>query len=206
MAALKMENRGNYSIKLILASGSPRRREILAGLGADLIVMPSQINEDILAGENAEDYVLRLARDKACDIARNFSDGLVIGADTTVVLEQQILGKPKNREDARRMIVLLAGKWHEVLTGLSVIDAASARAESEICRTRVKFCPLSAAEIEWYLNTDEPFDKAGAYAIQGYGSIFVEQIEGNYLNVVGLPVTLLRLLLQRLGGDLININ
>jgi septum formation protein len=188
---------------LILASASPRRREILATVGASFQVIPSQIDEAVLPNEPADSYVMRLARDKARDIARRFSTGFVIGADTVVVLNEQILGKPADQSDARTMLRQLAGNWHEVFTGVAVIDAATSREALDICKTRVKFSSMSDEEIEWYLQSGEPFDKAGAYAIQGRGSLFIDEIEGNYLNVVGLPITLLCRLLKSLGGKLI---
>jgi septum formation protein len=188
---------------IILASSSPRRREILATVGADFQVVPSQIDEAVLPNELADSYVLRLARDKARDIAQRFSTGFVIGADTVVVLNEQILGKPADAAEARAMLRQLAGNWHEVFTGLAVIDTATSREAVDICKTHVRFTPMSDEEIEWYVQSGEPFDKAGAYAIQGRGSLFIEEIEGNYLNVVGLPITMLCRLLKSLGGNLI---
>jgi septum formation protein len=191
------------SPNIVLASASPRRQEILGLFSKELKIIPSQISEDILPNEPAISYVARVAEHKAQDIASKCPDSFVIGADTTVVYKEHILGKPACADDARRMLELLSGNWHEVLTAIAVINTSSQEKVVEVCQTRVKFSPLSNSEIDWYIATNEPFDKAGAYAIQGYGSIFVEEISGNYLNVVGLPVTLLRKLLRQVGGDLI---
>lgn len=194
------------NLRLVLASGSPRRREILSLFKEDIRIIPSKISETQLPNESPKDYVLRLAQDKAFDVASNSLDGtngLVIGADTIVLYNNLVLGKPSSKDDARRMLEMLSGKWHEVLTGVAVVDTINNKKVFDLCKTRVKFSTLSNAEIDWYIETNEPFDKAGAYAIQGYGSLFVEEIEGNYLNVVGLPITLLRKLLKELGVDLI---
>lgn len=189
--------------QFILASASPRRREILAGLGVDLQVLPSQIDETLQAGESPPSYVQRLAREKARDISRKLAQGIVIGADTVVVLDSRILGKPTDADDARAMLAALANQWHTVFTGVAVINCHDGQEKVDYCATRVKFTPLSDEEIEWYIKSGEPFDKAGAYAIQGLGTIFIEAIEGNYLNVVGLPVTLLRRMVASLGVRLI---
>ncbi|HWN44727.1 MAG TPA: Maf family protein, partial [Thermoanaerobaculia bacterium] len=179
---------------LVLASGSPRRRELLEGLGVRFKVRPVDLDESPLPGEAPGDYVLRLATEKAA--ARVEPGELVLAADTTVVVDGEILGKPRDDEDARRMLRLLAGREHAVLTGIALGTAA------EVDETRVRFAPLSEAEIDWYVSTGEPRDKAGAYAIQGLGSLFVEAVEGSYSNVVGLPVPRMYRLFARLGYDL----
>lgn len=191
---------------LVLASSSPRRREILGLFAPKLEIIPSQINEDILSDETPETYVLRLAKEKADDIAKSCKDKFVVGADTTVVCEGNILAKPLDATDAKRMLKQLSGNWHSVLTGVAVINTISNKQAIDICQTQVKFNQLTDQEIDWYIATGEPFDKAGAYAIQGYGSIFIEEIAGNYLNVVGLPITLVRKLLKAVDGDLIEFN
>jgi len=191
------------NLRLVLASGSPRRREILSLFNKELEVIASQISETQLPNELPKDYVTRLAKDKAQDIAKNCPNSLVIGADTIVLYKDIVLGKPTSIDNAREMLEMLSGKWHEVLTGVAVINTYTDQYLVDVCQTRVKFSQLTASEIDWYIQTDEPFDKAGAYAIQGYGSIFVEEIQGNYLNVVGLPITLVRQLLKALGSDLI---
>jgi len=169
---------------LVLASASPRRADLLRAAGINFAVRAADVDETRLAGEPPEAYVIRLARAKAAAVARGGES--VLGSDTTVVVGGEILGKPLDGPDAGRMLRLLSGRWHEVLTGVALRRRGEVRAE--VATTRVKFAPLSAAEIEWYVATGEPFDKAGAYAIQGFGSRFVERIEGSYSNVVGLPV------------------
>jgi septum formation protein len=178
--------------ELILASGSPRRRELLEGLGVRFTVRPVDLDESPLPGEAPRDYVLRLAVEKAAAA----SGELVLAADTTVVVDGEILGKPRDDEDARRMLRLLSGREHSVLTGIALGKAA------EVDETLVRFAPLSEAEIDWYVATGEPRDKAGAYAIQGLGSLFVESVEGSYSNVVGLPIPRMYRLFARLGYDL----
>lgn len=184
--------------QLILASASPRRAELLAAAGFAFTVRVADIDETILPDETPRAYVLRLARAKAQTVAQ--AGELVLGADTTVVIGNEIAGKPVDADDARRMLRLLSGAWHEVLTGVSLLK--DEQALSDVAVTRVKFAPLSAAEIAWYLSTGEPFDKAGAYGIQGYAARFVESVEGNYANVVGLPVQIVYRLLQELGFSL----
>ncbi|HEX5715964.1 MAG TPA: Maf family protein [Thermoanaerobaculia bacterium] len=182
---------------LVLASGSPRRRELLEGLGVRFKVRPVDLDESPLPGEAPGDYVLRLAIEKAA--ARVEPGELVLAADTTVVVDGEILGKPRDDGDARRMLRLLAGREHAVLTGIALNGSGKA---AEVDETLVRFAPLSEAEIDWYVSTGEPRDKAGAYAIQGLGSLFVEAVEGSYSNVVGLPVPRMYRLFARLGYDL----
>jgi septum formation protein len=172
---------------LVLASRSPRRQEILRQAGIAFTVCAPQVDETPLAGEKPEDYVQRLAAAKA--LAAPCQDGAtVLGADTTVVIGSEMLGKPENDEDARRMLRLLAARRHEVLTGVCL------KRESGLIRdfasTAVWFAPLSEREIDEYVASGEPMDKAGAYAIQGLASKFVTRIEGCYFNVMGLPVAL----------------
>ncbi|HVX67942.1 MAG TPA: Maf family protein [Bryobacteraceae bacterium] len=180
---------------LILASGSPRRREILQSAGIEHVVRPVEVDESVLPGEDAAAYVRRLARAKAeavdCGL-KNF----VLGADTVVVVDGLILGKPADHADACRMLNLLAGREHEVITGICLRRGADLIEDRET--TRVCFVPLSAREIEEYAASGEPMDKAGAYAIQGLASKFVERVEGCYFNVVGLPVARVYAHLKRL--------
>jgi septum formation protein len=175
--------------KLILASRSPRRAEILAAVGWPFEAMPADIDESILCGEDAVTYVQRLARTKAETIAARVAPGLVLGADTTVVVDAEILGQPQDDDDARRMLQLLSGRWHEVVTGVAL-----ARRGSEVRvayqTTRVRFAELSREEIDWYVASGEPQGKAGAYGIQGKAALFISEIQGDYFNVVGLPVRL----------------
>ncbi len=183
--------------QLVLASASPRRAELLRAAGLEFSVRVADLDETQLPGETPPAYVLRLARAKAQAVA--LPGELVLGADTTVVVGDEIAGKPVDAADARRMLRLLSGVWHEVLTAVSLVK--DAQTLSELAVTRVKFAPLSEAEIDWYLATHEPFDKAGAYGIQGYAARFVEQIEGNYANVVGLPVQMVYRMLRELNAE-----
>ncbi len=173
--------------KLVLASGSPRRAELLRAAGIDFTVEVADVDETPHEGEAPAAYVARLALAKAAVIAQRRGPGhRVLGADTTVVIQNQIIAKPVDAEDARRMLQQLSGQWHEVLTGIALVEDDEERTEVET--TRVEFAPLTPAEIDWYVATGEPMDKAGAYGIQGYASRFIERIEGSYANVVGLPV------------------
>ncbi len=183
----------NFS--LVLASASPRRADLLRAAGIEFTVRVADIDETQLPDEAPRDYVARLARQKAQAVAR--SDETVLGADTTVVIGNEIAGKPIDAEDARRMLRLLSGQWHEVLTAVALVNNRTVL--SEVAVTRVKFAAMSEAEIDWYVETGEPFDKAGAYGIQGLASRFAEGIEGNYANVVGLPVQVVYRMLAELN-------
>lgn len=176
--------------RLVLASGSPRRAEILRAVGWPFEAEAADVDEGLRAGERPREYVERLAREKAARVAGARLFGLVLGADTVVVCEGEILGKPRDGEDARRMLRSLSGRWHEVLTGVALVRAEDSRAEVSHARTRVHFCPMTDGEIDWYAATDEPADKAGAYAVQGRAALFIDGLEGDYWNVVGLPVRL----------------
>jgi septum formation protein len=180
-------------VKLILASASPRRRELLAQTGLKFTVAAANLNEDLLPGEAAAVYVQRLAEEKAQAVwnahrSLDASDGplVVLGADTSVVVEGQILGKPANTADARRMLTLLSGRTHAVMTGLAVVTGHKTVRDVEI--TQVTFNQLNDREIAQYIANGEPLDKAGAYAIQGYAARWIPRIEGCYFNVVGLPI------------------
>lgn len=177
--------------QLILASSSPRRAEILRAVGWPFEVFAAGIDETAHAGESAPTYVERLAREKAEAVASERTFGLVLGADTVVTIDSEILGKPRDETDARRMLRSLSGRWHEVLTGVALARAESERGVVAHERTRVRFAKLTDEEIDWYIATGEPMDKAGAYAMQGRAALFIEAIEGDYWNVVGLPVRLL---------------
>jgi septum formation protein len=175
--------------KLILASGSPRRKELLASVGWDFEAITAGIDESVRAGEDPATYVQRLALSKAEAVAAKLEHGLILGADTTVVIDHQILGQPVDDDDARRMLQLLNGKWHEVLTGVAVLRVgAEARVKYET--TRVRFAEMSDREVDWYISTGEARGKAGAYGIQGAAGLFIEEIEGDYFNIVGLPIRL----------------
>lgn len=178
--------------RLILASGSPRRAEILGFVGWEFEKRVTDIDESILPGETPANYVERLAREKALAVAEKIDNGLVLGADTTVVIDGQIIGKPVDEADARRMLRLLSGKRHEVFTGVSLIRVTNGEKDIRTARqeTGVKFAELDEAAIEWLVKNGAPLDKAGAYAVQAQAALFIEKIEGDYWNVVGLPVNL----------------
>jgi septum formation protein len=196
--------------KIVLASASPRRAEILRNAGFEFEIIPAEIDESMRRRETAEAYVRRLAKEKALSVARQLPirHGLlhrpVVGADTTVRLEGEILGKPGSAEEARKMLRRLSGKWHEVLTGLAVMRMGDAgeRPRVVVEKTRVEFARLSEKEIEEYIKTGEPFDKAGAYAIQGRGGKFIPRIEGCYFNVMGLPLARLHAMLKEIEAVL----
>jgi septum formation protein len=181
---------------LILASNSPRRRELLEQIGLSFTIDPADVDEQILTGETPEDYAVRVARDKARIAAQRSGRGIVIAADTIVVLGREVLGKPSDHEDAARMLTLLSGREHRVITGLIVMDAATGRATARIVTTKVWFRALRTQEIHAYVATGEPMDKAGAYGIQEKGALLVDRIEGCYFNVVGLPLSVLGEILE----------
>lgn len=175
---------------LVLASASPRRSEILTAVGWPFEAHPAHVDETRLEGEAPEEFVGRLARAKAERVAGGRLFGLVLGADTTVVVGGHVLEKPRDEEDARRMLRLLSGRWHEVLTGVALVGAESGHAAAGIERTRVRFAEMDDREIAWHVATGDVLDKAGAYAIQGRAALFIDAIDGDYWNVVGLPVRL----------------
>ncbi len=187
-------------MEIILASGSPRRREILQGVGATFKIMISDAEEIIDASLPPYFTAEKLSLLKASDIASKLSaegkEAVVIGADTIVVKDGEILTKPKDKDDAIRMLTLLSGKSHEVITGVTVIDTKTAKSESFYESTKVYFKKLTEVEILAYTETNEPYDKAGSYAIQGKGALLIEKIEGDYFNVVGLPVCRLSCVLK----------
>jgi septum formation protein len=205
----------NSRPRLVLASASPRRAEMLAAIGVRFEVEPADVDESTRSREAAHDYVARLARSKA---TAAFTPGaVVVGADTTVVLDDEILGKPADDADARSMLADLAGRAHEVLTGVAVavdpplgaIDVLLGGREGPtvvdtVVTTTVWFSDLTDADIAWYVATGEPLDKAGAYGIQGIGGMFVPYVHGSYQNVVGLPLTDLDELLGEVGHRLLD--
>lgn len=186
-----------HSPRVILASQSPRRRDLLDLVGIVHEVLPADINEDVRAGEPADAYTERLAREKAAVIAGRHPDATIIAADTTVVVDGDILGKPSDAADARAMLRRLAGRSHTVLTALAV--AHDGRVESAVESVGVTFRPLTDEEIAQYVATGEPMDKAGAYGIQGWGATIVERVEGDYFSVMGLGLRRLVDLLARHG-------
>jgi len=191
---------------LVLASASPRRRELLSGLGVAFTVRPVDLDESPRPGEAPNAYVLRLAREKAA--ARVEAGELVLAADTIVVVDGQLLGKPRDEADARRMLGTIAGREHTVLTGVALHEKGKGGGEDSrgatVESSRVRMAAMSAAEIAWYAATGEPLDKAGSYAVQGLGALFVEEVFGNYTNVVGLPLPATLRLFAELGYDLRN--
>lgn len=183
--------------RVILASMSPRRTGLLSQAGINHEVIPSNVVEGANGREHPDEYVGRLAREKAMDVARDNRDAVVIGSDTVVVLDGMILEKPKDRDDARDMLQRLSGMTHEVLTGVSIIGPE--RQDLFVTTTYVSFIDIPNAWLDGYLDSMEPYDKAGAYGIQGSGGLFVERIDGDFYNVVGLPIRPLVETLERHG-------
>ena len=185
----------------VLASKSPRRRELLKKIGVQAELMVASVDESVIKDLPPENTVTELALLKATDVAKYFrGDTYVIGADTVVCIDGEILGKPKNIEDAKRMLRLLSGRSHEVYTGYCIVHCKSGVAVSKYEKTEVFFKELSDREIDAYVKTREPMDKAGAYGIQEKGSLFIEKIDGDYFNVVGLPVCALAKLFSKEFG------
>lgn len=182
--------------KLILASGSPRRSEILNSVGWEFTKIVADVDETEFEGENPADYVQRLAKTKAEAVFVNYSDSIVLGADTTVVIDDQIIAKPVDLDDARRMLRLLSGRTHEVLTGIAL--AKNGETLVGLQRTKVKFVEMNDEQIEYLVEFGEPLDKAGAYAVQAQAALFIEGIEGDYWNVVGLPISLVYELVKKI--------
>jgi len=183
----------------ILASASPRRREMLGSLGLRFSVEPSDADETPLAGEGPEEHTLRLAELKARSVARRRPGAWVLGADTTVVIDGLILGKPQDHNDAVRMLGLIQGRTHVVFSAFAWRREPDGAGESRALSTRVTLRSLTPAQTRWYVCSGEPLDKAGAYAIQGIGAALVERVEGSYTNVVGLPLAEVVQAAQRLG-------
>jgi septum formation protein len=184
---------------LILASSSPRRQELLREIGIAFQVHAAHINEDQIAGEDAREYAMRLAREKAQAVAAHYPQSYVLGADTIVVVDGEVLGKPKDHADAARMLRLLSGRGHEVTTAVSLIAPDTVAPGTRACTTKVYFRELTEDEIQQYVASGEPMDKAGAYAIQGGASRWTDRIEGEWSNVVGLPLSLVTDLLRTNG-------
>jgi septum formation protein len=187
-------------LRIVLASSSPRRREILSALGLSFETRPADVDESLRDGEPAFEAAERLAREKASAVAGGAPDALVVAADTLVVLDGEALGKPKDRADARRTLSRLAGRSHEVVTGVALARAGRLVSGRDV--TRVDFAPMTPGEVDAYVASGEPDDRAGSYAIQGIGGLFVARVEGSPSNVVGLPVRLLYTLASELGVDL----
>ncbi|MDD5170622.1 MAG: Maf family protein [Syntrophales bacterium] len=174
--------------RLILASASPRRAELLRVMGLDFDIIPSHIDESLAPGETPQDHVLRLARDKADDVGNVFTEDWILGADTIVVIDDEILGKPADPVEAGQMLGRLSGRVHEVYTGFTLLNHAARIVTSQSVRSSVTFRNITEDEIKWYTETPEPYDKAGSYAVQGLGAFFIKEIHGSYTNVMGLPL------------------
>lgn len=190
--------------KIILASTSPRRSELLKQIGLDFTVMPSRYEENMSLKMSHKNLAKTLAYGKAKDVAREVKEGVVIGVDTFLVLGSRRIGKPKDSQDAVKILQTLSGKTIKVYSGIAIIDSATGKELVDYEITKVKFKKLSKEEIEHYVKTGEPLDKAGAFAIQGLGAIFISSIKGCYSNVIGLPLHNLYKNLQKFGVDIFN--
>ncbi len=188
---------------VILASGSPRRQELLKQMGLEFEVIPAEIDEVFLPSVSPVEMVQRLACQKAAFVAEQKQKGVVIAADTVVVLDGRVMGKPGTEDEARDMLSSLSARVHHVITGLCVMRAETGQTECTAQETAVWFRPLTPSEITTYIASGEPFDKAGSYGIQGLGALLVEKIQGCYFNVVGLPVSTLYLMLRKQGIDIL---
>ncbi len=187
---------------LVLASASPRRQNLLKQIGLNFIVHPSGIDEDSHPTISPEEYALELSKRKAFEVAKNYNDAIVVSADTIVVLDGQIINKPKDPDEAKQMLKMLSGKTHKVYTGFTILDTKTNKIISDFEVTDVKFRELSDDEIEEYVATGSPLDKAGAYGIQDdYGAVFVERINGCFYNVVGFPLTRFYLAMKKFLSD-----
>jgi septum formation protein len=172
----------------ILASASPRRQDLLRSVGLKFKIISAHVNEKYLDGESPREHVWRLSKDKAMTIALKNPDAFVLGADTIVVIDSLILGKPKNKKQAREMLTRLSDREHKVFTGFTLAHAKNKVYKTRVIRSAVRFKKISPEEMQWYVNSDEPYDKAGGYAVQGRGACFIKSIRGSYTNVIGLPL------------------
>jgi len=186
-------------MRFVLASGSPRRRELLSGIGLPFEIIVSNLEEKRDDDEAVDAYVRRLAVDKAEAVATTVPDAWVLAADTVVYLDDEVLEKPLSRNDAVRMLSTIAGREHVVFTGVTLRNVGKNYSDTTVTASKVRVIPLSPREIEWYVDTGEPMDKAGAYAIQGIGAMFIESVDGSYSNVVGLPLSEVFTMLKRAG-------
>lgn len=172
----------------ILASASPRRQDLLRSVGLKFRTIPAHVNEDYLAGESPSRHVRRLSYNKAMVIAQKNPNSWVLGADTIVVIDGIILGKPQNKKQAKKMLEKLSGREHKVFTGFTIVHKASGIYKTTVIQSTVRFKIINPEEMKWYIDCDEPYDKAGGYAIQGKGAYFIQSIKGSYTNVIGLPL------------------
>jgi septum formation protein len=189
------------SVRFVLASSSPRRRELLKSIGLEFDVVPSHIPEQRADGETPEEYVARLSREKARAIGEKHPDRWIIAADTTVVLGDQVLEKPVDDADAKRMLSAISGDTHVVFTGVTLRRIQPVYTDTHVTATEVRMLPMTSHDIDWYVATGEPRDKAGAYAAQGLGGMFIDSIHGSFTNVVGLPLASLFQMLRKAGID-----
>lgn len=188
--------------QIILASGSPRRKELLEKAGLKFIVDPSSYEEKLDSNLEPSELVKQLSLEKAQDVAKKYKNAFVIGADTIIVFEGKILGKPKDENDAKETLSRLSGKAHSVITGFTLIDTATGKTISEFVETKVYFKELTSQEIDDYVKSGEPLDKAGSYATQGLGAKLIDRIEGDFDNVVGLPTSEVLKKLKEFGVQL----
>jgi len=184
---------------LILASASPRREELLRSVGLKFKIIQADVDETYFQGESPRAHVRRLSRDIAGAIAHQYPKALVLGADTIVVIDGQILGKPKNKKQAREMLQQLSNRRHAVLTGFTIACVRAGTSRTKVVQSTVQFKKISPEETAWYVNGDEPYDKAGGYAAQGKGASFIQAIRGSYTNVIGLPLCEVVEALKHLG-------
>lgn len=175
--------------KIILASASPRRKELLAKIGLKFSIEKSNIKEDLGTNLSPKKLAEYLSYRKAYKISKKHSNATIIAADTLVVLNNKVIGKPKNSKDAKKILRKLSGKAHSVITAFTIIDTKTNKISTRSVETKVFMKKLTEKEINYYIKTEEPLDKAGAYGIQGFGGIFIEKIDGDYYNIVGLPLT-----------------
>jgi septum formation protein len=188
-------------MRFVLASSSPRRRELLTSVHIEFDVVPSHVPEVHQPGEAPEEYVARLSRDKAGAIAAQHPSRWIIAADTTVFYGDQLLEKPADGNDAARMLSLIAGKTHIVYTGVTLQNGEAGYRDTRVAETEVRMSPMSQEDVDWYVATGEPLDKAGAYAAQGIGGLFIDSVHGSFTNVVGLPLALLFQMIRKAGID-----
>src|SRR4030042_764089 len=178
----------SLSGQLILASASPRRQELLRSAGLKFKTIPAHVSEHYIKGERPNQHVRRLSLDKALFIAGKYPDAWVLGADTIVVIDKLVLGKPKNKSQAREMLNKLSGHTHKVYTGFTIIRLSAKTQKTKVITSAVQFKTIGKEELKWYTACDEPYDKAGGYAAQGKGAYFIQSIRGSYTNVIGLPL------------------
>jgi len=186
--------------RLVLASASPRRIELLQLIGLEVLVIPSGVTESQLDGEVPETHVIRLSREKAASVSRDYPGNWVLGADTIVVIDGEMLGKPETRQEARQMLTKLSNREHTVFTGYTLSHENEGRIISDVVKSTVLIKTITAEEMDWYTRTDEPYDKAGGYAVQGRGAFFIRAIHGSYTNVMGLPLCEVVDTLTRIGA------